>query len=113
MISRRARSGERYDRAGFTLLEMVVALALLGLILGVSAVAVASLREPPETAINRLLIAARDSAIHSGKPVTVTVTVPDTVEYHAPRTTHALFLPDGSAVGAGVARLTGTPHGNP
>ena len=50
------------------MVEVIVALALLGLILGLSGVAVASLREHPGAAITRQLIAARDSAIRSGKP---------------------------------------------
>lgn len=107
------RDGGRGTRDGYTMVEVIVALALLGLILGLSGVAVASLREHPGAAITRQLIAARYSAIRSGKPVTVTVTVPDTVEYRAPRTTHLLFLPDGSALGAGVERLTGMPHARP
>ena len=107
------RDGGRGTRDGYTMVEVIVALALLGLILGLSGVAVASLREPTGAAITRRLIAARDSALRTGKPVTVTVTVPVTIEYHALRTTHILFLPDGSALGAGVERLTGMPHGRP
>jgi len=99
------------ERRGFTLLEVVVALALFGLVLGVSGLALASLREPSAAALSRQLIAARDSAIRSGDRVSVTVSLPDTGEYHAPRTTHLLFLPDGRAVGTDVDPLTGAPIG--
>lgn len=96
---------------GYTLVEVIVALGLLTLILGVSGVAVASLREPAAAAVNRHFIAARDSALRSGRLVTVTVTIPDTVEYHALRTTHVLFLPDGRVVGGTMDPLTGAPDG--
>lgn len=95
--------------SGFTLLEVVVALALLGLILGVSAVAVATLGEPAEATLNRQLIAARDSAIRSGKPVTVTINASDSVESQGLRSIPLHFLPDGRAVGLGVDPLTGDP----
>jgi prepilin-type N-terminal cleavage/methylation domain-containing protein len=83
------------SRAGFTLIEVVVSLALLALILGVSAVGLASLREPPTSAVSRQQAAARDSAIRAGTLVVAA---------------HVLFLPDGRAIGPGVDALTGAPR---
>lgn len=99
--------------AGFTLIEVVVALALFALILGVSGLALASLREPPRAEEFRALERARMDAIRTGKPATVTLTLPATGDNHAPRTTHVLFLPDGRAVGEGVDPLTGAPRAKP
>jgi prepilin-type N-terminal cleavage/methylation domain-containing protein len=104
-------SGSWSKPAGFTLLEVVVALGLFGLILGVSGLAIASLRSPSAAAVSQQLIAARDSAIRSGHSISVTVSSLDTGKYHAPRTTHALFLPDSRAVGMDVDALTGAPLG--
>ena len=77
---------------GVTLVELLVALALLGLVLGVSGLALASLREPPEAVDIGAMRHARAQAIETG----------------APRLAHGvLFLPDGRAVGARVDPLTG------
>lgn len=78
-----------------TLVEMVVVLALLGLVLGVSGLALASLKTPAAGETLRELRKARAEAIRSG----------------APRSAHgALFLPDGRAVGPGVDPLIGVPR---
>jgi prepilin-type N-terminal cleavage/methylation domain-containing protein len=80
---------------GVTLVELLVVLALLGLVLGLSGLALASLREPRETDAFRELQRARAEAVQSG----------------APRTAHGvLFLPDGRAIGPNVDPLTGAPH---
>ncbi len=93
---------------GTTLIELVVALAVLGLILGISGLALASLRAPREGV--RQLQRARAEAIQKGQPVRAAGTV-DTVTNYAPRTTHSvLFLPDGRAIGPGVDPLTGAPR---
>jgi len=105
--------GARYSRRAFTLIEVVVALALFGLILGVSGLALASLREPPSADSTRQVTNARAAAIQTGRPVTVTVALPDTGEYRASRTTQLLFLPDGRSVGQGADPLTGAPSGKP
>ncbi|MGH7537058.1 MAG: prepilin-type N-terminal cleavage/methylation domain-containing protein [Gemmatimonadales bacterium] len=105
--------GARFSPRAFTLVEVVVALALLGLLFGVSGLALASLRETPSAAIGRQLADARAEAIRTGRPAGVTVTIPDTAKYNAPRTTHLLFLPDGRAVGAGIDPLTGAALENP
>jgi prepilin-type N-terminal cleavage/methylation domain-containing protein len=91
-----------FNSAAFTLLEVVVALAVFALILGVSGLAVASLREPPQAATNRELIAARDSAVRTGRPVTVAVDP-----------SHWTFLPDGRAIGPGLDPLTGASRAKP
>ena len=80
---------------GFTLLELIVVLAVLGIILGVSGLALGTLKTPRESQKTIELRAARANAIHSG----------------APRTAHGVrFLPDGRAIGPGVNSLTGEPR---
>ncbi len=85
--------------AGFTLVEVVVVLALLGLILGLSALSLASLKSPPESAELRQLDSARRAAIVTGTPARTGMN-------HAPRTTY-LFLPDARALGPNIDPLTG------
>lgn len=78
---------------GFTLVELIVVLSLFGLMLGISGLALSSLRvsEPPA---QQELRAARAGAIRDG----------------IPRTAHGvLFLPDGRAIGTGVDPMTGAP----
>jgi prepilin-type N-terminal cleavage/methylation domain-containing protein len=77
---------------GVTLLELMVVLALLSVILAISGVALASLREPPMSETLSELRAARRHAIQSGV---------------ATATHGILFLPDGRAVGSTVDPLTG------
>ena len=80
---------------GVTLLEMIVVLAVLGVILGVTGLALGSLKSPRGTQDMNDLRQARAEAIHSG----------------APRTAHGVrFLPDGSAIGPNVDVLTGKPN---
>ena len=79
-------------KRGVTLLELVVVLALLGVIFAVSSVALGSLRQPGPTGTASELRAARRQAIQSGI---------------AQRASGALFLPDGRAFGVGVDPLTG------
>lgn len=85
---------------GVTLLELLVVLGLLGVILGVSGLALASLRAPPDAAIVTELRRARGEAIRSGQAVTA----------RPPDRPTTLFLPDGRAVGPGVDPLTGAPR---
>ncbi len=94
--------GEWLHRSGFTLVEVIVVIAVLGLVVGISVVALASLKSPPQSARDQELLRARAEAIQTGRPVV-------TDGNHAPRTTHLLFLPDGRAVGTGVDPLTGAP----
>lgn len=87
---------------GVTLLELLVVLTILGLLLGVSGLAIGSLRMPRESQNVLELRRARADAIRYG--------VPRTLRYAQGRLTHhALFLPDGRAIGAGVDPLTGAP----
>jgi prepilin-type N-terminal cleavage/methylation domain-containing protein len=85
---------------GVTLVELMVVLVILGLLTGVSALSVASLR--PTGASRRLaaLRAARAAAIHTGRAVTV----------RAEGGMPILFLPDGRAIGAVVSPFTGEPR---
>jgi len=92
----------RGTRDGYTIIELIVVLAILGLVLGISGLALASLKAPRESERVRALREARTEAIRAGKPVR-------TVMYHSPPTT-VLFLPDGRAIGPGVDPLTGVPR---
>jgi len=87
---------------GVTLVELLVVLALLGLVLGVSGLALASLREPRESDALRELARARAQAIRTGVPARASTTIS-----HLPS---PLFLPDGRAIGPNVDPLTGAPH---
>jgi prepilin-type N-terminal cleavage/methylation domain-containing protein len=79
---------------GVTLLELLVVLTILGLVLGVTGVALSSLKTPPESEQLRDLEKARADAIQSG----------------VQRTAHGVrFLPDGRAIGPGVDPFTGVP----
>ncbi|HET9385243.1 MAG TPA: prepilin-type N-terminal cleavage/methylation domain-containing protein [Gemmatimonadales bacterium] len=80
--------------SGVTLLELLVVLTILGVILGITGLALGSLQAPRESQEIMDLREARTAAIRSGTP----------------RFAHGvLFLPDGRAIGATVDRLTGTP----
>ncbi len=100
-LGRGERLAPREDggRRGVTLVELIVALALLGLILGICTLAIASLRPASGSEILRALAQARAEAIRTGRMVR-------TVMYHSPLPA-VLFLPDGSAIGPGVDPLTG------
>jgi prepilin-type N-terminal cleavage/methylation domain-containing protein len=80
---------------GVTLVELLVVLALLGLVLGVSGLALASLRQPRESDELRDLRRARAEAIQTGV---------------ARSAGGVLFLPDGRAIGPNVDPLTGAPR---
>ncbi len=94
-------------RAGFTIVELMVALAILGLTLAVSGLALASLKAPPESAWIRELRRARTEAIRTGAAVRASSPPPFT-GLHRPRP--PLFLPDGRALGPGVDPLSGAAH---
>ena len=82
---------------GVTLVELLVVLVLLGVMAGVSAVAVGSLRPPAGWRQAQELARTRAEAIRTGRALTVTTESSATVR----------FLPDGRAIGQGVDLLTG------
>jgi len=88
--------------SGFTLLEVIVVVAILGLTVGMTGLAFVSLHAPRESDQLRELRRARAEAIETGRPVI-------TGSHRAPRTTQVLFLPDGRAIGPCVYSLTGAP----
>lgn len=79
---------------GITLVELLVALTVIGLVLGVSGLALGSLRATPESQVTAELKRARAEAVHEGMPVSAR---------------GARFLPDGRAIGVGFDQLTGLP----
>jgi prepilin-type N-terminal cleavage/methylation domain-containing protein len=86
-------------RAGVTLVELLAALAILGLIAGLTGVSLGSLRPTLASVRATALARARSAAIQSGRPVAATL---DSVTVR--------FLPDGRALGPGLDLLTGAPH---
>lgn len=99
---RLAVSGEWDTSPGFTLMEAIVVLTILSVMAGVSGLALGSLTPPPESAGVGALRRARAEAIRTGRLVATA--------HRSPLTSHALFLPDGSARGPGVDPLTGAPR---
>ncbi len=97
--------GQAVRRTGTTLVELLVVVALLGLVFGISGLALASLQAPRESAWTHELRRARSEAIRSGKPVRLMVPL----TARPPDRLTALFLPDGRAFAAGVDPLTGAP----
>lgn len=83
-------------------MELVVVLALLGLIAGVSAFALGGLRVGQEAGTD-VIRTARSQAIREGAPVRVSI--PAARAESAP--SFILLLPDGRAVGRGVDPLLG------
>lgn len=73
---------------GFTLLEMMVTLAIMGLLTALSGLAIQSFRPPPEQEVLASLAASREEAIRSG---TAVVWRRDSVTVR--------FLPNGSSSG--------------
>jgi len=79
---------------GVTLLELLVVLTVLGVVLGVTGLAIRSLQAPRESEEISALRKARAEAIHAG----------------AQRAAQGVrFLPDGRAIGPNVDPLTGIP----
>jgi prepilin-type N-terminal cleavage/methylation domain-containing protein len=96
---------------GVTLVELIVALALVGLILGISGLALGSLRPPSASGVIPRLDAGRAEALRTGRPVVVHV---DTIAVR--------FAPDGSSSGGTIMTgglsltvdpMTGAVHAAP
>lgn len=84
-------------RRGTTLVELIVTLALLGLLSGLAAATLGGWRQSEPDARARLLSRARERAIRTGMRVRL----------DDPHGKSVLFLPDGRAVGEGLDPLTG------
>jgi len=97
--------------AGATIVELMVVLVVLGLIVGVSGLTLASLRPAAETEAAQSLRRARAEAIRTGRRVRIASARGDTAASHPPHPTpFVTFLPDGRALGPGVDVFTGTPR---
>jgi prepilin-type N-terminal cleavage/methylation domain-containing protein len=97
-------------RSGVTLLELLITVAILGVVAGVVTLTLPRLDEPaPDTAASRIARARRE-AVASGRPVTVRV---DTVGASASAPpVDATAWPDGSVVADSVLaidQLSGRP----
>jgi prepilin-type N-terminal cleavage/methylation domain-containing protein len=100
----------RHQHSGTTLVELIVVLAIIGVIAGVTTVALRRAPAIPDAfPWAATVAAARRQAIDSGRPITVTFTIA-----HA---AHAMTaLPDGSVVADSALRLdrlSGTPPTHP
>lgn len=84
------------NHRGFTLIEMLVALTILSIVLGTSALASRGAPSAGRDSRTESLRQARTRAIESGRAVTA-----------GGASRPVLFLPDGRAIGAGVDPLTG------
>lgn len=91
-------------RAGFTLLELAVTLALLTVVFSTAVLSLASLLGEADASTDRfveLVASGRSQAIESGVPVVVLV------EDSAGLVDPLLLLPDGRAVGKRVDPVVG------
>lgn len=91
--------------AGFTLVEMMVVMTLLGVAAGIAAMSLGLGARRAVTESERLDL-ARDSAARYGVPVTVSIdssAVGDVL----------LALPDGRVIGAGSELMSDAPGGTP
>jgi len=93
-------------RTGVSLVELLIVIAILGLIFGMSGLAFVSLRLPRESEWMREAWAARAWAIRDGSPTPFPTARP----LIRPS---VLFLPDGRAIGLGADPLTGAPVNAP
>lgn len=94
------------DRRGMTLIELLVALAVMAVLAGMAAFAF----RPGAAGEGDPWLAGRTAAIRDGAPRIVAS--PDTAASARARP-RVLFLPDGRAVGSGRDPLTGRPAAGP
>ena len=88
--------------AGTTLIELIVALAVLGIVLGVSTAALSAIHRDTPPPMAAAIAAARARALHHGSIVRV-----DLPDSNGHGVTSVLFLPDGRIIGVGFDPLTG------
>jgi prepilin-type N-terminal cleavage/methylation domain-containing protein len=88
---------------GFTLVEMVVVIAILGLVAVLSTVAIGSLRAVPQSAQELELEHTRQQALQTGLPTGTEIEDSSGRRPAQP----VLFLPDGRALGSGLDPWTG------
>lgn len=91
---------------GVTLIELLVVLLVLGIMAGVTGLALGALRQKEVSPWAQIGSQARRESIASGRPVIARDTTDSTETDHT-----ALFLPDGRAIGSGVDPLTGEVTG--
>jgi prepilin-type N-terminal cleavage/methylation domain-containing protein len=82
---------------GVTLIELVVSLAILGVVASVTALAVGGLHSTPESRRVEALGRVRATVIRTGRAAGIADSSGRTVR----------FLPDGRGIGAGIDPLTG------
>jgi prepilin-type N-terminal cleavage/methylation domain-containing protein len=82
---------------GTTLVELMVVLLILGLVTGVTSLAIGTLQRTVASERARTLGQARAAAIRLGRPVSVP----------GPSGAVVRFYPDGRAIGSGIDRFTG------
>jgi len=87
----------RDDNAGFTLVELLVVLLLLGILAGVSVAALPRLSRPARPTTQLRLEEARRTSIASGHDVILKIADPVSGAERRWR-----FLPDGRGVGPGI-----------
>jgi prepilin-type N-terminal cleavage/methylation domain-containing protein len=90
-------------RRGFTLVELIVTLAVLGLLSGLAAATLGSLQTTEPDTRAQVLTRARERAIRTGTRVRLDDAKGESV----------LFLPDGRAVGDGIDPFIGGPPNAP
>lgn len=86
------------SRQGFTLVELLTVLVLLGITTASASLAVLSLRVPPEVTTLERLRLTRELAISTRAPVAITID-----------SQLIRFLPDGRVLGGQLDPLTGEP----
>ncbi len=102
-----AAMAEELRLVGFTLVDLIVVVAIMGLLYGVSALAFTTLRAPGGSAWARELRRARTEAIRTGAPVRACL--PQSPSGGRDCLRGPLFLPDSRAIGPAADPLTGAP----